>query len=140
MDKQRVLILCTGNSCRSQMAEGLVNHFLGEEWEAFSAGSAPAGRVNPLAIQAMAELDIDISKGVPESIEQYRARGLDLVITVCDNAAKHCPVWLGEGEVVHMPFADPADATGSEADKMAIFQQVRDQIRAQLITYLQGQQ
>ncbi len=137
MDRQRVLIVCAGNSCRSQMAEGLINHFLGERWQAFSAGSAPSGYVHPLAIQAMAELDIDISNGVSESVEAYRDLKPDLVVTVCDNAAQNCPVWVGEGKVAHMPFDDPTDAAGSEADRMAACRRVRDQMRAALLAYLQ---
>ena len=119
MDRQRVLILCTGNSCRSQIAEGLVNHYLGERWQAFSAGSAPSGSVHPLAVQTMAELDIDISGGLSESVELYRDLQPALVITVCDNAAQNCPVWIREGNVTHMPFDDPADGIGSEAERLA---------------------
>ena len=115
MGKLRVLILCTGNSCRSQMAEGLINHHLSGGWEAFSAGSHPSGQVHPLAIGAMAEIGIDISRNRSESVEIYRNLSPDLVITVCDNAANNCPAWLGEGKKVHIPFADPAEAVGSEA-------------------------
>ncbi len=137
MGRQRVLILCTGNSCRSQMAEGLVNFYLGEDWEAYSAGSAPTGKVNPRAVRAMAELRIDISEGVSESVEIYRDLKPDLVVTVCDSAAKNCPFWIGEGRVVHMPFYDPIDAVGSDSERMAAFRQVRDQMRDKLLAYLQ---
>lgn len=138
MDIQRVLILCTGNSCRSQMAEGLVNHYLGERWQAFSAGSAPSGAVHPLAIRTMAELNIDISDGVSESVEAYRDLRPDLVITVCDNAARNCPVWVGEGQVTHMPFDDPTEVVGSDGDRMAACRHVREQMRDALLNYLQG--
>ena len=137
MERQRVLILCIGNSCRSQMAEGLVNFYLGEVWEAYSAGSAPSGTVNPLVVRAMAELSIDISEGVSESVEVYRDLRPELVVTVCDNAAKNCPVWIGEGSVAHMPFEDPADTVGSVAERMAACRRVRDLMRDKLLAYLQ---
>lgn len=136
MGRLRVLILCTGNSCRSQMAEGLINHHLSGRWEAFSAGSHPSGRVHPLAIAAMAEIGIDISRHHPESVEVYRNLSPDLVITVCDNAARNCPVWLGEGEKFHIPFADPAEAQGSEAERMAVFRGVRNQIAQDILPFL----
>ena len=138
MDRQRVLILCTGNSCRSQMAEGMVNHFLGGRWQAYSAGSAPSGTVHPLAIRAMTELEIDISSGVSESVEAYRELRPNLVITVCDNAAQNCPVWVGEGNVTHMPFDDPTDMNGSDEERMAACRRVRDQMRDELLDYLRG--
>ncbi|RME63199.1 MAG: arsenate reductase ArsC, partial [Caldilineae bacterium] len=125
-------------SCRSQMAEGLVNHFLGDGWEAVSAGSAPSGYVHPLAVEAMAELGVDLSGHVSKSVEVYRNLAPDLVITVCDNAARNCPVWLGEGEVIHMPFDDPAEAVGAEAERLAVFRRVRDEIRAWVLPYLRA--
>ncbi len=136
MSIKQVLFLCTGNSCRSQMAEGLVNYFLGEEWEAYSAGTAPAGYVHPMAIQVMAEYDIDISAYRSKSVDEFRYVGPDLVITVCDDAAENCPLWLGGGRVVHISFPDPARATGSEAERLAVFRQVRDDIRDKVLTYL----
>ena len=138
MDRQHVLILCTGNSCRSQMAEGMVNHFLGGRWQAYSAGSAPSGTVHPLAIRAMTELEIDISDGVSESVEAYRELRPNLVITVCDNAAQNCPVWVGKGNVTHMPFDDPTDMNGSDEERMAACRRVRDQMRDELLDYLRG--
>jgi arsenate reductase len=137
MSKKHVLFLCTGNSCRSQMAEGLVNHFLGEQWEARSAGTQPAGYVHPLAVQAMAELGIDISDGRSKSVEEFRDVPFDVVVTVCDNAAESCPVWLGQGRVVHIGFPDPARATGSQAERLAVFRQVRDAIQQQVSAYLE---
>ena len=136
MDRQRVLILCTGNSCRSQMAEGLVNFYLAKDWQAFSAGTAPSAMVHPLAIRAMAELDVDIGGGVTESIDVYRDLEPDLVITVCDNAARNCPVWLGDGEVTHMSFEDPTKVIGSDSERMTACRQVRDQMRDKLLAYL----
>ncbi len=138
MDKKRVLILCTGNSCRSQMAEGLVNAYLGEAWQAFSAGTAPSGMVHPLAVRAMAELDIDIGQGSTDSVEDYRGLQPDLVITVCSNAAQNCPVWLGDEEVKHMPFDDPTKLAGSDADRISACRQVRDLMRDTLLPYLQS--
>ncbi|OQA23499.1 MAG: Arsenate-mycothiol transferase ArsC2 [Chloroflexi bacterium ADurb.Bin360] len=134
MRKQRVLFLCTGNSARSQMAEGLVNHFLSENWEARSAGVAPAERVHPLAIAAMAELGIDISTHTPKSTEGFRDQPFDMVITVCDHAAKHCPAWLGKGEVVHIGFPDPAAA--EEVTKLEVFRKVRDALKQQVLDFL----
>ena len=97
MNKKTVLFLCTGNSARSQMSEGLVNHFLGDYWQAYSAGTHPSYYVHPMAITVMAELGIDISEQWSKSTEEFRGRDFDLVITVCDNAAKTCPTWLGKG-------------------------------------------
>jgi len=136
MSKKRVLFLCTGNSARSQMAEGLVRHFLGERWEAFSAGTAPAGYVHPLAVQAMAELGIDVSVQRSKSVDELRDTEFDFVITVCDNAAKDCPIWLGPGRVKHMGFPDPAAATGGEAEQLEVFHQVRDGLRRKIFAYL----
>ena len=135
--KRRVLFLCTGNSARSQMAEGLVNHFLGEEWEAYSAGTAPAGYVHPLAIKAMAEVGVGISHQRSKSVAEFRDAGFDLVITVCDDAARNCPLWLGSGQVKHSGFPDPAAATGSEDERLEVFRQVRDEIRQEVMHYLE---
>lgn len=132
-DTRRVLILCTGNSCRSQMAEGFVNHLLAGRWEARSAGTSPAARVHPLAVTAMAEGGVDISSGVPEVVDRYLDEAWDLVVTVCDSAKEACPVFPGRVETVHIPFDDPADAEGSEEEKMAVFRRVRDEIRDRLV-------
>ena len=134
--KKRVLFLCTGNSCRSQMAEGLVNQTLGDEWKAYSAGTNPAGFVHPLALQVMSELDIDISRQRSKSAAEFREKDFDRVVTVCDDAAETCPVWLGRGRHVHIGFEDPAKATGSEADRLAVFRRVRDEIRQKITDYL----
>jgi len=137
MGKKRVLFLCSGNSARSQMAEGLVNHLLGDRWEAYSAGTAPTGHVHPLAIQAMAELGIDISRQRSKSVDEFRDTNFDLVITVCDQAAQNCPLWLGPGQVKHMGFPDPAAATGSEAERLEVFRQVRDGLYQEVLRYLE---
>jgi arsenate reductase len=136
MTKRRVLFLCTGNSARSQMAEGFVNALRGEQWEALSAGVTPSGEVHPLAIRAMAEVDIDISDHESKHLNLFRNAELDLVVTVCDNAAKSCPLWLGRGEVVHMAFPDPAAATGSEEERLDAFRRVRDSIRERILPHL----
>jgi arsenate reductase len=119
------------------MAEGLVNHFLGERWEAHSAGTAPAGYVHPLAVQVLAELGIDISGSRSKAVDEFQDATLDLVVTVCDDAAENCPLWLGGGQVVHLGFPDPARATGTQAAQMAVFRQVRDAIRQQVIAFLE---
>lgn len=135
MNKHRVLFLCTGNSARSQMAEAIVNNKLGEKWAAFSAGTQPAGRVNPLAVQALVEIGID-HQGTPKTIEQFRNSPFDLVITLCDDAAQNCPVWLGQGKRMHIGFPDPAEATGSDDEKMAVLRSVRDDIQARILPVL----
>ncbi len=137
MTKRQVLFLCTGNSARSQMAEGLVNHFLEEDWNAVSAGTAPAGYVHPLAIAALAELGIDISDQRSKSTEEFRGTDLDLVVTVCDHAAENCPAWLGAGHVVHMGYPDPAAAEGSREEKLQVFREVRDGLREKILNYLE---
>jgi arsenate reductase len=130
--KKRVLFLCTGNSARSQMAEGLVNHFCGDEWQAYSAGTDPAGYVHPLAVRVMAELGIDILRQRSKPVEEFRGGEFDTVLTVCDDAAENCPVWLGSGRRLHLGFEDPARATGSEEERLAVFRRVRDEMRQRL--------
>jgi arsenate reductase (thioredoxin) len=137
MEMKNVLFLCTGNSCRSQMAEGLVNGFLAPEWQAYSAGTRPSGYVHPLAIRAMAELGIDLGGHYSKSPEALSDQSFDLVVTVCDSAAEECPIWLGEGRVVHISFPDPAEATGSDEEAFQVFRSVRDDIRRKVLGYLQ---
>ncbi len=136
--KRRVLFLCTGNSARSQMAQGLVNAFLGSAWEAFSAGTRPAGFVHPLAVEAMAEIGVDIAGQASKHLNVYRHEDFDLVITVCDDAAKNCPVWLGKGRRLHVGFPDPAAATGTAAERLEVFRQVRDGIRERIFPVLEN--
>ena len=131
--QRRVLILCTGNSCRSQMAEGWINHELGIAWEARSAGTKPAAGVHPLAVRAMIEVGIDISSGEPESVVGYLDGPWDLVITVCDSAKETCPVFPRPVEQIHISFPDPAEAEGTEAERMEVFRRVRDDIRERLL-------
>lgn len=124
MNKSRVLFLCTGNSCRSQLAEAIVNSHMGDRWEAFSAGSHPTGFVHPLLQKTLSEIGIE-HQGRSKSIEEFQGQSFDLVITLCDQAADECPVWLGKGLRFHMPFPDPATVNGSDDEKMAAFREVR---------------
>jgi arsenate reductase len=128
VSKQRVLFLCTHNSARSQMAEGLLRHLAGDRFEAFSAGTE-ATHVRPLAIRAMGELDIDISGQQSKTLDRYLDEPFDAVITVCDQAAEACPVFLGAKRRLHWSFPDPSKAQGSEDDRLAVYRQVRDDIR-----------
>jgi arsenate reductase (thioredoxin) len=131
ISRKRVLFLCTGNSCRSQMAEAIVNARLGDTWEAHSAGTRPAGYVHPLAAKALEEIGI-MHQGSSKNIEAVREIDFDLVVTVCDSAAEECPVWLGPGKRVHHSFPDPAAAVGSESEVLPLFREVRDAIAASL--------
>jgi len=133
---KRVLILCTGNSCRSQMAEELWETLGAGEWQAESAGSKPSGYVHPLAIQAMQELDIDLSANTSKSLDQFKDQPFDLVVTVCDNAKEACPVFSDATETLHWPFDDPAGATGTDDEKMLMFRRVRDEIKAKIQSYI----
>ncbi len=135
MTKQRLLFLCTGNSCRSQMAEGLLTNLAGDRFEAFSAGTQPT-QVNPRAIQAMNELGIDISNHKSQSVENFLDQKFDYVITVCDAARETCPVFPNSKESLHWSFEDPAEATGSEEEIMKVFRRVRDQIRERLQEFM----
>jgi arsenate reductase len=125
--KKRVLFLCTGNSCRSQIAEAIVNARLSEEWEAYSAGTRPAESVHPKTIQVLEEIGVHLQSRT-KSVEEFRQAPFDLVVTVCDSAAEECPVWLGRGRRVHMGFPDPAKATGTEQEILQVFRRVRDDI------------
>ncbi len=130
--KREVFFLCTGNSARSQMAEGLVNHLRGDQWQATSAGTHPTGSVHPLAVAAMKEIGVDISSARSKSVNEFRDVPFDVVITVCDDAAEECPIWLGQGKRVHIGFPDPAH--GSLSD----FRVVRDAIRDKVIPFLES--
>ena len=132
-EKKRVLVLCTGNSCRSQMAEGWINHVLGDRWEARSAGTAPAARVHPLAVRAMAESGVNISAGRPEPVAASLDQPWDLVVTVCDSAREACPTFPRPVPKLHLSFFDPAAAEGSAEERMAVFRRVRDEIRDRLV-------
>jgi len=127
--KKKVLFLCTGNSCRSHIAEAIVNARLGDSWEAVSAGTKPAGYVHPKAIAALAEIGIT-HNGTSKNADQFRGVDFNVVVSVCDDAADNCPDWLAPGKRVHMPFDDPAKAEGSDEEIMAVFRRVRDEIAA----------
>ena len=127
MTKRRVLFLCTGNSCRSQMAEGCVKAGMSEYWEAYSAGTHPTGYVHPLALQVLREIGIE-HQGRSKAIEEIREIPFDIVITVCDSASEECPIWLGAGQRVQASFPDPASVSGSEAEIITAFRTVRDDI------------
>jgi arsenate reductase len=133
--KQQVLILCTGNSARSQMAEGLLRALAGDRFEVFSAGSKPS-IVNPLAIAAMDERGIDIRAQRSKHPNEYLPQPFDYVITVCDNAAETCPLFPGPARRIHWSFPDPAAVQSSEAERLAPFCQVRDDIETQLKRWL----
>jgi len=135
-DKLRVLVLCTGNSARSQMAEGWLRRLGDGRAEAFSAGTHPASAVNPLAIQVMGEVGIDLSEQRPKSVEGFLGQPLDYVITVCDDAAEVCPIFPGPVQRIHWSFPDPAKVQGDEATRLSAFRQVRDGLRERLEGFL----
>lgn len=126
--KKKVLFLCTGNSCRSQMADGLVNHDFAGRIEAFSAGTEPHG-LNPKAVQAMAEVGIDISGNSSDHISKYEGQPFDYVITLCGDANEKCPLFFGGVQRLHMGFADPPKATGTDEEIINVYRRVRDEIR-----------
>jgi arsenate reductase len=127
MTRHKVLFLCTGNSCRSQMAEAIVNARFGDEWQAFSAGTEPVGYVHPGALAVLAEIGI-VHVGCSKHVDEFKDVEFDLVVTVCDDAAQNCPVWLGKGKKIHMGFPNPAKVTGTDEEVMLAFCSVRDGI------------
>ena len=134
--KSRVLFLCTGNSCRSQMAEGLLRHLAGDLFDVASAGVQPAG-LNPDAVATMKELGIDISGHRSKSMDEFLGQPFEWVITVCDAAREACPVFPGAASQLHWSFADPALAAGSVEERMAVFRKVRDEIVGRLREFLE---
>ena len=135
--KARVLILCTGNSARSQMAEGLLRHDAGDRFEVFSAGTKPSA-VRPEAIAVMRELGIDLSGHSSKSVDAFSGQAFDYVLTVCDNARESCPVFPGAAVRIHRCFEDPAMFVGSQEERRALFRRVRDEIREYLRTFPPG--
>lgn len=129
--KERVLILCTGNSARSQMAEGLLRHDAGQRFEVESAGTRP-GQVRPEAVAVMKEIGINLSGHRSKHVDEFAGQSFDYVLTVCDNAKESCPIFPGHGNRIHKAFEDPAALEGSEQDRLALFRRVRDEIRAYL--------
>jgi arsenate reductase len=134
-EKPTVLILCTGNSCRSHLAEGVLRAAAGDFLNVASAGSKPAGYVHPLAIRAMGEIGIDISAHRSKHLSEFLAQNVETVITVCGNADQACPVFPGQVNRHHWPFDDPAHAAGTDEEKLAVFRRVRDEIRAKFEAY-----
>ncbi len=133
--KVRVLVLCTGNSARSQMSAGFLQSW-SSKLDVYSAGTNPSPRVNPFAIQAMKEVGVDISLGHPKSVSQFLGQSFDYVVTVCDDADRNCPNFTGKvGKRVHIGFPDPAKATGSDDQKMSVFRTVRDDIQKRFREY-----
>jgi arsenate reductase len=129
--KKKVLFLCTENSCRSQMAEGILRHLMGNEFEVFSAGIRPS-IVNPIAIKVMAEIGIDISGHRSKSVDEFHGTSFDFVITTCDAARETCPFFTGKARHLHWSFNDPAEARGSEDEILSAFRKVRDEIKSKI--------
>jgi arsenate reductase (thioredoxin) len=133
--KTKVLFLCTGNSCRSQMAEGFLHVYGGDKYDAHSAGTKPS-TVNPLAVKVMREIGIDISGQRSKNVTEYLGQHFPVVITVCDNAKEHCPIFPGPCIREHWPFEDPAEAVGTEEQRLTVFRKVRDEIASRIRSYL----
>lgn len=138
MNPPAILILCTGNSCRSHLAEGLLREALGPQFRVASAGSKPAGYVHPLGIRAMAEIGIDISDHRSKHLDEFLTDEVETVITVCGNADQVCPAFPGQVNRHHWPFDDPAHASGTEEEQMAVFRRVRDEIAQVFRAYAAG--
>ena len=136
MEKQKVLILCTGNSARSQMAEGLLRSMAGERFAVFSAGTKPSF-VRPEAIVAMRELGVDLSSHRSKSVDEYRDASFDYVITVCDNANESCPLFAGKAERIHWSFEDPAAVDGDEETRLGSFRKIRDRIAGRMRSFVE---
>ena len=137
--KKKILILCTGNSCRSQMAEGFLKD-MDPELQVFSAGTNPSGQVHPKAIEVMSELAIDLSENRPENVDKYLNQAFDYVITVCGGAKESCPTFQGKvGKNLHIGFDDPADATGTEEEIYAEFRRIRDEILRDFTRFYEDQ-
>lgn len=132
---KKVLFLCTGNSCRSQMAEAIINTRLSNSWEAVSAGTKPADYVHPKALLALSEIGIQ-HEGRSKLADEFKNVEFDLVVTVCDSAAEECPVWLGKGKRIHHSFPDPAKAEGTDEEVMDVFREVRDDIEKEMVKLL----
>jgi arsenate reductase len=133
--KKKVLFLCTGNSCRLQMAEAIVNARLGETWEAISAGTNPAGYVHPKVLAVLAEIGIQHT-GRSKLVHEFRGMDFDLVVTLCDSAAEECPIWLGKGKRIHQSFPDPVKARGTDEEVTQVFRRARDDIEREMIKLL----
>ena len=135
MNKKRVLFLCTGNSCRSQMAEGFLRDMAGDMFEVFSAGIKPT-QVNLLSIKVMAEAGIDISKHRSKSAMEFIGQKFDFVVTVCDNAKQTCPIFPGKYEKIHWDLEDPVEAQGTEEERLVFFRRIRDEIKNNVLAFI----
>ena len=135
--KTRVLFLCTGNSCRSQMAEGFLRHFAGDRFDVASAGTRPSV-LNPDAVKVMREVGVDIAQHRSKNVDEFAGQRFDHVITVCDRARESCPIFPGATRLDHWSFDDPAEATGTSEERMAVFRRVRDEIAARIQRFLDG--
>jgi arsenate reductase len=131
---QKILFVCTGNSARSQMAEGLLRHQAGNRFDVYSAGTHPT-QVRPEAVTVMNQIGIDISRHRSKSVDEFAGQEFDYVITVCDNANETCPVFPGHAQRLHWPFEDPAAAQGSEDERIALFRHVRNEIRVRIVQF-----
>jgi len=138
MKKPTILILCTGNSCRSHLAEGILQKVLGDGFNVQSAGSNPAGYVHPLAVQVMKEIGLDISDHRSKHMNDFLIQNIETVVTVCGNADQACPMFPGQLNRHHWGFDDPAHATGTDEEKLAVFRRVRDEIRRVFTAYAEG--
>lgn len=136
--KKRVLFLCTANSCRSQMAEGIINHFMGNKITAFSAGTE-ASHVNPMAIEIMKEIGVDISGHRSKNLSEFDDQNFDYVITLCGSANETCPLYVGGTKKTHLGFDDPAKATGTHEDILWEFRRVRDEMKERLSAFFQAE-
>ena len=132
---RRIFFLCTGNSCRSQMAEGFMRNMAGNKFEVYSAGVEPTG-INPHAIKVMAEIEIDISFHKSKSVNKFLKQEFDYVITVCNHAKQICPIFPGQHEKIHWDIEDPANAKGSERERLAFFRKIRDEIKEKTLKFL----
>ncbi|MDD2522533.1 MAG: DUF2007 domain-containing protein [Anaerolineaceae bacterium] len=134
--RRRVLFLCTGNSARSQIAEAVVNHFLAKEWVAFSAGSEPSGFVHPMAAKVIRNFGLE-HQGYSKPIDEFLGQEFDMVITMCDSAREVCPLWLKKGPIIHLGFSDPALFDGTDEQKLQVFKDTYEAIKATVISYLE---
>ncbi len=135
--KQSVLFLCTGNSCRSQMAEGWLRHLAGDRFDVASAGTHPVG-LNPMAVEVMKEVGVDISSHHSKNMEEFKDQAFDVVITVCDQAKESCPLFPHARSLLHWSFEDPASATGTKEAQLKVFRRIRDQIVRRLQAFISG--
>ncbi|MHB1254129.1 MAG: arsenate reductase ArsC [Candidatus Humimicrobiaceae bacterium] len=133
-----ILFLCTGNSCRSQMAEGFLKNYR-KDWHVESAGISPKG-LNPLAVKVMKEINIDISKQVSKGVENFLKTSFDYVITVCDNAKESCPIFPGKTKFIHWNLIDPAETKGTPEEKLFVFRQVRGEIKEKILKFIENEQ